>query len=165
MGITRRRVRVVLVCAALSAAFTAPALAQTDPVGVFRQAIDARNRGDLAGTMAEFADDAVRQDGTCPTGCVGAEAIAQSVEQNFAEHFQATVLDARADGDLVTALTELRSDVFRARGAERVISSYTVELRGGKIVRWASSLDTSDPQTAAFLALQRQPAPAPAQIP
>lgn len=128
--------------------------AQTDPVAVLRQAVDARNRGDLAGTMAVFADDAVRQDGTCPTGCVGAAAVRASMEQSIAEHLQATLLTAQTLGDTVTARAELRSDTFRAGGAERVLSNFTVEFRGGQIVRWSSTLDSSDAQTAAYVAYQ-----------
>jgi hypothetical protein len=39
-------------------------LGQADPVAVFRQAIDARNRGDIVTMMALFTDDVVREDGT-----------------------------------------------------------------------------------------------------
>ena len=144
------------------------ALAQADPVAVFRQAVDARNRGDLDGVMALFAEDAVRRDGTCPD-CVGVAAIRRSMEQNVAEHFQATVLAAQAVGNTVTARAELRSDVFRAGGAERVISNFRVEVREGKVVLWSSTLDTTDPQTAAYVAARQagagQPPPAPAQLP
>jgi len=155
---------VVLVLAALPSVV----VAQVDPVAVFRQAVDARNRGDLPGFLALFAPDAVRQDGSCPTGCSG-EVMRRSFEQNVAEHFQATVLSAQATGTTVTARAELRSDAFRARGAERVISNFTVQLRDGKIARWASTLDASDAQTAAYQAALRaqapQAPPAPAQLP
>jgi len=45
--------------------------AQSDVVSVFRQAIDARNRGDLDGMMQFFSPDAVREDGSCQPPCVG----------------------------------------------------------------------------------------------
>jgi hypothetical protein len=145
------------------------AFAQVDPVTVFRRVVDARNRGDLDGIMAEFAADAVRQDGSCQPPCVGTAALRRSFEQNLEEHFQATVLAAQASGTTVTARAELRSDAFRARGAERVISNFVVELRDGKIVRWSSTLDASDAQTAAYQAALRaaasQTSPAPAQLP
>ena len=59
------------VCACLFVVFAiagcgAPiGFAQADPVSIFRQAIDARNRGDLDGLMKFFASDAVREDGSC----------------------------------------------------------------------------------------------------
>src|SRR5690242_4454870 len=83
-------------------------LAQGDPVAVFRQVIDARNRADLAGVMALFAPDAVRQDGSCQPSCAGEAALRRSFEDNIAEHFQATVLTAQAVGNTVTARAELR---------------------------------------------------------
>ena len=145
--------------------------AQADPAAVFRQAVDARNRGDLEGVMAAFADDAVRQDTSCLPPCVGAAAIRQSMQANIAAGHQATVLAVEARGDTLTVRAEVRSDTFRAGGAERIVTIFRVELRGGKIVLWSSSLDASDAETAAFTArraaLQAQaaqapPAPAPA---
>ena len=169
---SRRLLCSVALLALTVAGLPSAALAQADPVAVFRQAVDARNRGDLGGVMAVFADDAVRQDGSCLPPCVGEAAIRRSMEQNLAEHFQATVLAAQAAGNTVTARAELRSDLFRAGGAERVISDFTVELRDGKIVRWSSTLDTGDAPTAAYIAyrtaLQAQggpTAPAPVQLP
>jgi len=163
---------VALLLAALQQAAHAQAVhAQADPAAVFRQAVDARNRGDLEGVMAAFADDAVRQDASCLPPCVGAAAIRQSMQANIAAGHQATVLAAEAVGDTLTVRAEVRSDTFRAGGAERIVTIFRVELRGGKIVLWSSNLDESDAETAAFTArraaLQAQaaqaaPAPAPA---
>src|SRR5215213_1478127 len=143
--------------------------AQTDPVAVFRRVIDARNRADLAGVMALLAPDAVRRDGSCQPSCSGTDALRRSFEDNIAEHFQATVLTAQAAGRTVTARAELRSDRFRDLGAERVISSFAVEVREGKIILWSSTLDASDAQTAAYQAALRtrasQPGSTPAQLP
>jgi LPXTG-motif cell wall-anchored protein len=165
----RRLRRAVALGSGLLLLLAPAAHAQTDPVAVFRQAVEARNRGDLAGIMAVFADDAVRQDGTCTPPCVGTAAIRRSFEQNIEERHQATVLAAQAAGNTVTARAELRNDRFRSLGAERVITLFTVELRDGKIVRWTSTLDGSDAQTAAYqaaLRAQASPTPtAPAQLP
>jgi hypothetical protein len=151
---------------------TAVGLAQENPLAIFTQAVDARNRGDLDGMMTSFAEDAVRQDGSCPTGCSGVSELRRTFQDNIGEHFQATVLDARIEGDTrVLARAELRSDRFRALGAERVLSNFTIELRDGKIVRWASTLEAADGQTAAFMAALRAqtaqvaPTPAPVQLP
>jgi LPXTG-motif cell wall-anchored protein len=164
--------RLLRACALAALAFAAVPLAapaQGDPVAVFRQVIDARNRADLAGVMALFAPDAVRQDGSCQPPCAGEAAIRRSFEENIAEHFQATVLTAQATGTTVTARAELRSDRFRALGAGRVLSNFTVEVRDGKIARWTSTLDGSDAQTAAYQAALRAqagpPGSTPAQLP
>jgi hypothetical protein len=98
--------------------------------------------------------------------------LRRTFQENIDEHFHATVLDGRIEGDAtVLARAELRSDRFRALGAERVLSDFTIELRDGRIVRWASTLDSSDGQTTAFMAALRAqtaevaPAPAPIQLP
>jgi ketosteroid isomerase-like protein len=120
-------------------------LAQTDPVALFRQAIDARNRGDIVAMMALFTDDAVREDGSCQPPCAGLAAVRRSFQKNIDEHFQAKVLSAEASGDTVTARAEISSDAFRARGIDKRMSSYTVKLRGGKIARWTSPLPPKPP--------------------
>ncbi len=119
--------------------------AQTDPVAVFRQAIDARNRGDIAAMMALFTHDAVREDGSCRPPCVGIDAVRSSVQKNIDEHFQANVISAEGAGDTVTARAEITSDAFRAVGVEKRMTSYTIQLRGGKIVRWSSPLPPQAP--------------------
>ena len=59
----RHRGALAVLFAATVAVLPRVGLAQTDPVAVFRQAIDARNRGDIVAMMALFTDDAVREDG------------------------------------------------------------------------------------------------------
>src|ERR1051326_2200352 len=120
-------VRSVAIAIILAGLLQSVVLAQADPVTVFQQAVDARNRGDIDGVMRLMADDAVRQDGTCVPNCTGEASLRRSFQQNIDEHFQATVLAAQATGGTIKARAELRSDVFRAAGAERVISDYNLE--------------------------------------
>ena len=120
-------------------------LAQTDPVAVFRQAIEARNRGDIAAMMALFTDDAVREDGACQPPCVGLAAVRSSFQKNIDEHFQANLVSAEGAGDTVTGRAEISSDAFRARGIEKRMTSYTIKLRDGKISRWTSPLPPQAP--------------------
>jgi ketosteroid isomerase-like protein len=120
-------------------------LAQNDPVAVFRQAIDARNRGDIAAMMALFTDDAVRVDGACQPPCVGLAAVRKSFQKNIDEHFRAKVTSAHGAGDTATATAEISSDAFRAHGIEKRMTSYTIQLRGGKIARWSSPLPPKNP--------------------
>ena len=164
-----RLLRSLALVALLFAVVGPVASAQADPVAVFRQVLDARNRGDLAGVMALFTDDAFRQDGNCQPSCVGTEVIRRSFESNIAARQQTTVLAAQAAGNTVTARAELRNDRFRALGAERVITLFTIEVRGGKIARWTSTLDAADAQTAAYQVASQaqtaQAAPAATQLP
>jgi ketosteroid isomerase-like protein len=120
-------------------------LAQTDAVGIFRQAIDARNRGDIAAMMAFFTDDAVREDGSCQPPCVGLDAVRKSFQKNIDEHFQANVTSVEGTGDTVTARAEISSDALRAGGVEKRMTSYTIKLRDGKIYRWTSPLPPQPP--------------------
>lgn len=120
-------------------------LAQTDPVAVFRQAIDARNRGDISAMMALFTDDAVREDGSCQPPCVGRAAVTSSFQKNIDENFKANVTFAEGAGDTVTARAEISSDAFRARGIEKRMTAYTVQLRDGKIARWSSPIPPPTP--------------------
>src|SRR5438270_5018175 len=89
-------------CALFATLCGAPAvLAQSDPVTIFRQAIEARNSGDLNRMMQFFASDAVREDGSCQPPCEGAAAVARSFEKNIAEHFQASLTSVQGSGDTV----------------------------------------------------------------
>jgi ketosteroid isomerase-like protein len=135
----------VLLFAATVAVLPRVGLAQNDPVAIFRQAIDARNRGDIVAMMELFTVDAVREDGSCQPACVGLVAIRASFQKNIDEHFQAKVTAAEGAGDTVTARAEISSDAFRARGIEKRMTSYTIKLRGGKIARWTSPLPPKPP--------------------
>jgi hypothetical protein len=69
----------------------------------------------------------------------------QSFQKNIDEHFQSKVTSAEGLGDTLTARAEISSDAFRARGIEKRMTSYTVKLRGGKIVSWTSPLAPQAP--------------------
>ncbi len=134
----RHRTASAILLALTVAALPSVGLAQSDSVAVFRQAIDARNRGDIVAMMALFTDDAVRKDGSCQPPCVGLAAVRRSFQKNIDEHFQAKVTSAEGSGDTVSARAEISSDAFRARGIEKRMTSYTVKFRDGKIARWTS---------------------------
>jgi ketosteroid isomerase-like protein len=141
----RNRSALAVIFVATVASLPSMGLAQSDPVAVFRQAIDARNRGDIVAMMALFTDDAVREDGSCQPPCVGLAAVRASFQKNIDEHFQAKLISAEGSGDTVTGRAEISSDAFRARGIEKRMTSYTVKLRDGKIVRWISPLPPQSP--------------------
>ena len=119
-----------------------------DSISIFRQAIDARNRGDVDSLMKFFASDAIREDGSCNPPCVGEIAVRRSFEKNVAEHFQATLTAVEGSGDTVTGRAEIRSDAFRAQGVDHRTTSYTIKFREGKIVRWSSPLPGAPPQAS-----------------
>src|SRR5437763_12902296 len=120
--------------ATIPAALPSVGFAQSDAVAIFRQAIDARNRGDISAMMALFTDDAVREDGSCQPPCVGLAAVRASFQKNIDEHFKANVTSAEESGDTVAARAEISSDAFRARGIEKRMTSCTVKSRDRQIV-------------------------------
>lgn len=128
-----------------SAGFPPAGFAQSDPAAVFRQAIDARNRGDIGAMMALFTDDAVRVDGSCQPPCAGIASVRASFLKNIDEHFHANLTSVKGEGDTVTGTAEITSDVFRAQGIDKRKTSYTVKLRGGKIASWTSPLPPRTP--------------------
>jgi ketosteroid isomerase-like protein len=141
----RNRSAFAVIFVAIVASLPSMGLAQSDSVAVFRQAIDARNRGDIVAMMALFTDDAVREDGSCQPPCVGLAAVRASFQKNIDEHFRAKLISAEGSGDTVTGRAEISSDAFRARGIEKRMTSYTVKLRDGKIVSWTSPLPLQSP--------------------
>jgi ketosteroid isomerase-like protein len=116
------------------------AFAQVDTVSIFRTAIEARNRGDLDGMMQFFAQDAVREDGSCQPPCVGIAAVRHSMEVNIADHFRAELTKVEGVGDTVTGSAVIYRDAFRAQGIDHRTTTYTVKFRGDKIVHWSSPL-------------------------
>ena len=132
------------------------ALAQADPAAVHQQYVDALNRGDVAGVMAVFADDASWL-GTGPcrqTPCSGKAAIQTEVARQVATRARLTVVNRQATSGSVTARVEVRSDPIRAAGVERIVGTETVEVRGDQIAALRFAIDPTDPQTAIFLAAQ-----------
>lgn len=85
----RNRSALAVIFVTTAASLPSMGLAESDPVAVFRQAIDARNRGDIVAMMALFTDDEVREDGSCQPPCVGLAAVKASFQKNIDEHFQA----------------------------------------------------------------------------
>ncbi|MBI2320964.1 MAG: nuclear transport factor 2 family protein [Chloroflexi bacterium] len=133
------------------------ASAQTDPAALIRQYFEARDRGDVAATMAFYADDAVLEGaGLCsPNRCAGKAAIQREIERQVAAKVQTTITDSQVSGNAVTVRLELRGNAIRAAGVERIVNSVTVEVRGDKFVAFRVRFDTNDPQTATFLNFQR----------
>jgi DNA-binding beta-propeller fold protein YncE/ketosteroid isomerase-like protein len=117
---------------------------------------DASNLGNVAGAMAALTDDAVFEGyGLCAAApCAGKAAIQKEVERQVADKTKTTPVGGtgRVTGDTHTEQIEVRSDSIKAAAVERIIVSRTVEAKGGKasLIRWAP--DSTDPQTATYIA-------------
>lgn len=115
-------------------------------------------RGDVAGVMALFTDDAVYAGwGLCAAApCVGKATIQRQMEREVADNtrFISISGSARVVGEDFSNQVEIRSDSIKAAGAERVIAAQTAKVSGGKFLSLRYTLGTTDEQTAVFLAAQ-----------
>jgi ketosteroid isomerase-like protein len=136
------------------------ALTQVDPVAVQQQLLDALARGDVAGALALFTDDAVidAPSGTClPAPCVGKAAIQKDLERLVADKSRrVTPLNTYVANSLLVTRFDARSDTIRQAGVERIIVWAIREMRGDKIAAIRCCLaERTDPQTARFLEWER----------
>ena len=134
----------------------AAALAQTDPVAVQQRLLDALARGDVAGALALFTDDAVidAQSGFCASApCVGKAAIQKDLERYVADKSRrVTPLNTYVSGNVLLTRFEARSATIQKAGVERIILWGIREIRGDKIASTRCCLpERTDAQTARFL--------------
>jgi ketosteroid isomerase-like protein len=154
---------VTLFAALLTLAATTVAHAQRDPAALLEQAIEALARGDTAGALALFADDAVFDGGLCAAApCVGKAAIQKALERYAADKTHVhTTLKNYVSGNVVTSRFEVRNDTIKKAGVERVIGWWIVETQGEKIAYLRAGIpDRSDPQTARYAEWQQAQPPA-----
>ena len=139
------------------------ALAQGDPLALRQQAIDAQRRGDVAGALALYADDAVLMGGfgLCRSApCVGKAAIQKEYERRVTIKAQpAIILSQSVSGNTGILRIEVRSDDTRKAGVERFITTSIVQLVANKIAGDYIFPDMSDAQTGRYVSwLATQPA-------
>jgi len=141
-----------------TAGFTAQRVSaqQSDPAVLFGLEVDARNAGDTAGATAFFSEDAVFVGASCfPVACIGRAAIGQEEAGATAIHLQVKILSSYVEGTSVTGRFEVSGDIFTAAGVQRIISLYTVVVRGDRIVLFTTLPDVTDDETARFVAAQQ----------
>ena len=159
---------VTLFAATVTLAAYTVALAQVDPAAVLKQHVDAIARGDAAGALALYTDDAVIDGGGPLAGgpcaaapCVGKAAIQKELELRVAAKQRATILNTYVCGNVVTTRTESRNDLTQKAGVERIIGRTIIEFKGDKISSVYTGIpERSDPQTARFLEWRRAQPPA-----
>lgn len=122
---------------------------------------EAVNRGDLAGAMALWADDAaIDNPGACPDApCVGKAAIQKDMERRISSKNRPKTLKHYVSGDILTTRVELRSGLTEKAGVDRIILWLIYEAKGDKIALERGPLyERTDPQTAKYVAwLKTQP--------
>ena len=154
-------VPVLLLLAALLPALTGAAA--EDPATAVQRFFEARNRYDVPGTLALVTDDFRFVGGpacTAANPCVGRDGLRANLQEFVANRAQATIVGApQVSGTTVVVRIEVRSDLIRRAGVERVVNTVTLEVRGNQLASHVAVPDASDAQTAQFLAfLQSQQA-------
>jgi ketosteroid isomerase-like protein len=134
----------------------------TDPVALYRQYADDQNRGDVTAQVALLADDIVLHvDVPCCSQVVGKANMQKTIEGRIAAHTQVVILNITGSGDMMTARQEARSDTVKAAGVDRIIVTSNCELRNRQLALCHNTYETSDPQTAKYVAfLTAKAAPA-----
>jgi len=147
---------VTVLASTLMLAASTVAHAQRDPAALLEQAVEAIARGDTAGALALFADDAIIDGaGLCAAApCVGKAAIQQELEREVADKVHVTMLKTYVSGNVVTSRFEARNDTVTHAGIERIIGWTIAEMQGAKIASLRGGIpERSDPQTARFVGL------------
>jgi hypothetical protein len=132
--------------------------AQVDPQALRQQQFDTMARGDVAGALALYTDDAVIDGGGLCTAapCVGKAAIQKEFENQIATKVHATALNRYVSGNVVTTRFAVHSDLIQKAGVDRIIGWDIVEIKAGKIGSARGPLwERTDAQTARFLEWQR----------
>ena len=134
------------------------ARAQVDPKALLQKQFETLARGDVAGALALYTDDAVVDGaGLCAAApCVGKAAIQKEFENRIANKVHATGLNYYVSGTVVTTRYAVQSDSTRKAGVDRIIGWEIVELKAGKIGSARGPLwERTDAQTARYLEWQR----------
>jgi ketosteroid isomerase-like protein len=131
-------------------------IAHADAVAVQQQLFAALDRGDVAGALALFTEDAVidAESGLCAKApCVGKAAIQNDLERFVADKTRrVTVLNTYVSGNVLVTRFEARSATIQKAGFERVILWGIREMRGDKIASYRCCMpERTDSQTAHFL--------------
>jgi len=141
----------------------ASAPAASHPGTVRDKLQDAINRGDLAGAMALWTDDAaIDNPVVCPEApCVGKAAIQKDMERRISSKNRPKTLKHYVSGNLLTTQVELRSGLTEKAGVDRIILWLMYEVKGDKNAWERGPLyERTDPQTAKYVAWQKTQQPA-----
>ena len=134
------------------------ARAQVDPKALLQKQFETLARGDVAGALALYTDDAVVDGaGLCAAApCVGKAAIQKELEHRIANKMQATGLNYYVSDTVVTTRYAVHSDSTQQAGVDRIIGWEIVELKAGKIGSARGPVwERTDAQTARYLEWQR----------
>ena len=126
--------------------------ATADPASLAELDLAAETRGDVAGALALYGDDAIVQyGGLCWTPCVGKDAIRKELERRVAAENRWKVVGKYVSGNVAVIKTELKIGYIESSGVDRVVVWNIYEMKGGKIAVATLVGERTDPQTARFI--------------
>lgn len=130
------------------------------PDGEFfvREFIAALSRGDADRVASLIQDDGFtffEPNGNGSFGVVGKAAFVAAIPDILTSGFHSTVLRAQVHGDRVTGALSTSDDDSKAAGVSRYIEFFDIKVVDGKIASINALYDTTDGQTAKYLAAGR----------
>ena len=156
-------IRTLTLGVALSAGLPFARAAQNaEPITQIDSLQSAINRGDVEAALGLYRDDSRVTGGpqcTPVNPCIGRDQVrARFLEAIVAQRLQIRTLATQGTHETMTIRNELRSDLFRERGFERLIAWTEFQLREGLIASQSIQFDLTDPASAAYFAKWGPPA-------
>jgi hypothetical protein len=143
---------VLALAAAVPAAAEDYDQAKVNPASLAEQDLAAESRGDVAGALTLYSDDAIVQyGGLCWTPCVGKAAIQQELERRVTAKNEWKVIGKYVSGNVAVVQTELKIGYIESSGVDRVVVWNIYEVKGDKIAVATLVGQRTDPRTAQFI--------------
>jgi hypothetical protein len=143
---------VLALAAAVPAAAEDYDQAKVNPASPAEQDLAAESRGDVAGALTLYSDDAIVQyGGLCWTPCVGKAAIQQELERRVTAKNERKVIGKYVSGNVAVVQTELKIGYIESSGVDRVVVWNIYEVKDDKIAVATLVGQRTDPKTAQFI--------------
>jgi hypothetical protein len=143
---------VLALAAAVPAAAEDYDQAKVNPASLAEQDLAAESRGDVAGALTLYSDDAIVQyGGLCWTPCVGKAAIQQELERRVTAKNEWKVIGKYVSGNVAVVQTELKIGYIESSGVDRVVVWNIYEVKDDKIAVATLVGQRTDPKTAQFI--------------
>jgi len=136
----------------LLACVCAQAEPSPQPTEVLDRYIAAVHAGDMAAVRALIAPEVERSDFPgCTPAMDNSSCLAHYIDATVVRpQARLSVLSTEVDGDRVSALLEVRSELYRRAGVERIVGRDVLRVTDGRIQSFRFVPDFSDAPTAVF---------------
>lgn len=126
--------------------------ATVSPLSLAEQDLAAESRGDVAASLALYADDAtILYGGFCGTPCAGKAAIQKELERRVAAKNEWKIIGHYVSGNVAVVQTELKIGFIGYTGVDHVIVWCIYEVVGDKIADVTLAGQHTDPETKRFI--------------